>query len=415
MRIAKMLMITFLFVLGRYSIGQAQSFYSILNKAKQDLLTDTFRNKNYKILVSNLKRAVAIQPNSAEAHYLLAYAYSRLNSSDAKTIPDMQLPLVIKMSTELEKANKLAPLYGGETLGLGPYSKISSEWGAMALNYLYHDKPDSAKWALAEGKKRGGFDDFILSVNKEILERCSQNSILVPSGDDFTLPLYYLQLIDHVRLDITIVDMALLGTRWYPQYLLRNTPVKFGLAQSVVDTLEYKQWRRSLVTINLNKTNRSFIWTVKPSYQGTYLLRGDLLFLALLKENQFNRDVYFTKGFAADQQLSLDKYLLSYPLVDKINIDNEKALDTDEFIKENQKTLLAFKPFNKKSKDDILPIDIIRISVLNKINKVNSPDMRERLILFLRTYLSEKSYPCYNSKIQRVLNYYLNAPTTAKQ
>jgi len=102
-------------------------------------------------------------------------------------------------------------------------------------------------------------------------------------------------------------------------------------------------------------------------------------------------------------------------LVDKINIDNEKALDTDEFIKENQKTLLAFKPFNKKSKDDILPIDIIRISVLNKINKVNSPDMRERLILFLRTYLSEKSYPCYNSKIQRVLNYYLNAPTTAKQ
>ena len=126
---------------------------------------------SYKVAVEKFEQVVALRPDNAEAHYFLAYSYARFNSQNGETDPGMKLPLVIKASEHLEKTIKLSPAYTGEIVVLDPYSRCF-EWGAMALSYVSNAKIDSAIWALKEGRRRGGFDDFILSQCKMVFNAC---------------------------------------------------------------------------------------------------------------------------------------------------------------------------------------------------------------------------------------------------
>lgn len=391
----KTIFLLFLTFTGLSVFSQVDSFTVFLKKGKAEFQKE-FDQQDYTAAIQNLEKAVRLKTNHAEAHYFLAYAYSRLNSKDGKGMVQMSLPLTLKCSEELETVNKLSPKYAGENIILDPYSKLTAEWGAMAMTYWHNNKIDSSIWSFNEGKRRGGFGDFFLSTNRAVLDKCSKDAILVTFGDNFTIPLWYLQIMEGYRKDVSVIDISLLNTKWYPGFLAKKGLVQFDLPKAVIDTIDYCKWQDSTITIG------DFTWTVKPSYYNEYLLRGDRLFLSMLKENRFKRDIYFTTGFGEDMRLSLTEHLHPLILIDKLITNKQAAADFESYKVDISKILLLVKTANTNSQQELAFIDNIRYNLLMQITqylKSEDKNHAKELLKLMDTYTNEKKYPYQNESI----------------
>jgi len=381
--------------------SQTDDFEQLLKNGKAEFKKE-YAKQDYLLAIDYLEKAVKIKPKHAEAHYFLAYAYSRLNSKDGKGMIQMSLALTIKCSEHLEIVNRLTPKYEGESVILDPYSKLTAEWGSMAMSYWHNNMPDSAKWAFKEGKKRGGFSNFFFQTNRAALDLCSDDAILISSGDNFTFPLWYLQIAEGYRKDVSVIDISLLNTKWYPGFLSKQNIVQFDLAEAVLDTVEYSKWSDSTITIN------NFSWTMKPSYYNKYLLRSDLVFLSLLKENNFDRELFFTSGFNKSMQLSLSDYLLSLIVIDKLNTNNTEQLSFTKYKLEITKILSTIYLVNKNSLHELYFVDNMRHKLLEKASFYIEKGMtKEATELFeiMDKYANEKAYPFQHENSKKYSNY----------
>jgi hypothetical protein len=283
---------------------------------------------DYKAAYRILSNQVKQYPDVAELRYFLAYAIDRLNSDDAKTMTNSRLELTIEASEHLEKVNRLEPVYKGEVFILGPYSKISSIWGSLAFSYLHKNLPDSANWAFKEGKRRGGFIEPILSFNRQLLNSCEMNSILITYGDNNTIACWYLQNVENYRNDITILDANMLNTAWYVKYLKHQRKLAMSLSNEVIDTMNYKYWTPQSIRIIDTTSNQKLEWNLKPTYLGQVLLMGDRVLLDILQQNFFKKTFYFTGNSDTSYNLFLTDHLLDMGLVNKISPEPYVYTDT---------------------------------------------------------------------------------------
>ncbi len=286
--------------------------YEFKLQAKKDTADYT---KAFRILSNQVR----LNPKNAELRYFLGYAIDRLNADDGKGMFQLKKEITIKASEQFEEVNKLEPLYKGELFILDPYSKLTSIWGSLAEAYLNRKLADSAKWAFSEGKKRGGFIEPILEFNRQLLNSCDKNSILVTYGDNITIPIWYLQTIENYRTDITIVDANLINTIWYPKYLKTERNLKMSFSDAVIDTIEYKQWKSQQVTvINSIDSTQTFSWELRPTYLDNYILKGDRILFDIFQQNLFSRPIYFCNNSDSTYNLFLSPYLVDEGLVNRV-------------------------------------------------------------------------------------------------
>ena len=211
------------------------------------------------------------------------------------------------------------------------------------------------------------------------------------SGDSETFMLLYLQTVEGYRMDVAVVDVNLLNTTWFPDYLLDDKVVAFDLPKESLDTISpYRTWSDSMITIN------HFSWLVKPSYYKAYLLRGDFIFLSFLKANEFKRDVFFAAPSNPATQLNLTDYLKSMIVIEKLNRYDNLPITNKEYAVAVEKPLSYIKMANKNSQQELNMIDNIRYDVLNRIRyDFNKGDINEaqQLLKMMDKYINHKKYP----------------------
>lgn len=360
-----------------------------LFKKERNLSREELDKFDYQQIVTLLEEAIKLYPKSAEARYYLGYTYSRMNARDGRGMIAMNLDLLYKTSAQFEELNKISPRYYYPLIALDPYSKIGAEWGSMAMSYWHNHKKDSAIWAFREGKKRGGFGEYILGINRAALDACEKNAILISSGDNFSIPLWYLQIVEQYRTDVTVIDVSLLNTTWYPAFLAQTNAIRFDQPQSMIDTMEYTVWTDSIITAG------EFAWTVKPSYYNQYLLRGDRVLLSILQENKFQRPVYFTVGFIEDSQLSLKDHLTKLVFVDRVSPQKENALTKEAYLSAITKALKLSEKINRNSPDQLSLFDFFRYDLLQRIaNYVENNDKKsgQELMTLLDKLANENKF-----------------------
>lgn len=345
------------FFLLQFSLASSQPrIKAWLDSAKAEFKRD-FAEQDYGRAKNYLDSLLNVQPDHAEAHYYLGYAYSRLNSKDGNEMHQMLRSGTERCSAEFEKVIRLQPHYSGEIVVLDPYSKITAEWASLAGAYERRNQKDSMLWAFAEGKKRGGFSDYFLALCRQTLDACIKNAILISSGDMYTFPLWYLQKYEFYRKDVALVDISLLNATWYPAFLETNKTVDFGFPAITRDTLEYCWWETQWVKAG------KLSWKLPAMYYEHYLLRGDRLLLNLLKTNAFKREVFFTVAFPPESQLNVNTFLSSGLLLDQLTPGKSVPLSSELFYQRMSNCLGLIAKHNRNSDDERRTIDNFRYDV----------------------------------------------------
>lgn len=131
----------------------------------------------------------------------------------------------------------------GMLIGYGAVSLLRARgwppWVALAAVIV----PLAGNWP-AEDRSRGAEATAPRDVAKALLEGSPRNAVLFVAGDNDTYPLWYLQDVEGVRRDVTVVTFPLLPADWYAEEIARRTGLRWP-ASAHVDGARWQHEERA--------------------------------------------------------------------------------------------------------------------------------------------------------------------------
>lgn len=216
-----------------------------------------------------------------------------------------------------------SPNYNTHIVGSASNKMYNEYMYRYLILSMYHNEQN----AIA-GLPANLYNDFILAYAKNFLDACPKNAILFVEGDNDTYPVLYYQKSKHYREDITVVNISMLGTEVYPNYLsdTKQVPLSFSFNEEnekqfqytlmqdrSTDSLYLQDYMKHIADKNvLNQQTHDGYGQVPPlnckeiildsKYETIHLpvkkilYRNDNLILDILNTQIYKRPVSFTSG-----------------------------------------------------------------------------------------------------------------------
>jgi hypothetical protein len=167
----------------------------------------------------------------------------------------------------------------------------------------------------------------------DLLQTVEPYGILFTNGDNDTFPLWYLQEVEGVRQDVSVVNLSLGNTDWYIRQL-RDNPVRtFDTAQApqfaslapATPPPALHTWSdEQIAALYPQLLPQGFTFRAgrisRDVRAGTPLYVKDVLMMRLIQENATRRPIYYSVTAGSGNWLGLNDYLVNEGLAIRLQV-----------------------------------------------------------------------------------------------
>jgi hypothetical protein len=186
----------------------------------------------------------------------------------------------------------------------------------------------------AASRKHGPEALLARDFSYNVLQSSEPYGIVFTNGDNDTFPLWYLQEVEEVRQDVSVVNLSLGNTDWYIRQL-RDNPVRVfdpeqapWFAHLAPDSAppplhtwtdaEIASLRAQLLATSIDFGPGRIEMTYE---EGTPLYVKDMLVLRLITENWQRRPIYFSLTAGAGNYVGLEEYFTQQGILFRLNVE----------------------------------------------------------------------------------------------
>jgi hypothetical protein len=176
-----------------------------------------------------------------------------------------------------------------------------------------------------------------------MLQSVEPYGIIFTNGDNDTFPLWYLQEVEGIRQDVTVIVVQYLYTDWYPRQLAHHTsPERQRPFRSEDDVGVYQvpdaPPSRPITLLSHEEMNQVPSGVLQQAHTvelgeiaveyppGMWLGRGERLALAIIRDSLGHRPIHFASTGGLPQEIGLDRWIVRQGLGARLHVGDLEGL-----------------------------------------------------------------------------------------